>query len=112
MPFSINQNIISSSRKKKNERFSMKKLKSFMNATGPADYDLPNLWLSFHMASSRMHTSPCFSMRKRWKTPLLNKDQIQDLKGIGNILCLFLGMPGVGTYEIPSKITSGRLKSK
>lgn len=61
--------------------FDKSKFRSYMNATGPGDYNLPTLWGSFHTSTSKMRTSPFFSMGKRCKTPVLSKGHTQDLKG-------------------------------
>ena len=75
----------SSQRKSKtraNDHFKKDKYRSYLNVTGPADYNLPILWGNA-TSSSNMNSSPFYSMAQRCKTPIISKGHTQDIKGIG-----------------------------
>lgn len=60
----IYQNTKFNGRSRRTKSFTQTKLKSYINATGPGDYDLPNLWGSLKTVSN-YNNSPFFSMGQR-----------------------------------------------
>jgi hypothetical protein len=56
------------------------KIKSYMNATGPGDYELPNLWASV-LTVSNLKNAPLFSMGQNCKPSIISKYHIQDIIG-------------------------------
>lgn len=61
------------------------RMKSYMNVTGPGDYNLPRLWGTLNTSSSKMRSGPFFSIAARCKTPIISKEHTQDMKGKGNL---------------------------
>lgn len=76
----IYQNTRSNTRSRRTKSFTHARLKSYINATGPGDYDLPNLWGALKTASN-YNNGPFFSMGQRCKTPIISKKHIQDIIG-------------------------------
>jgi hypothetical protein len=67
-----------SSRRTKSQM--MTKMKSYMNATGPGDYELPNLWASV-LTVSNLKNAPLYSMGQHCKPAIISKHHIQDIIG-------------------------------
>ena len=57
--------------------------RSYMNITGPADYNMPAFWGTINTTTSNYKSSPFYSIGGRCKTPILSKHHTQDMKGKG-----------------------------
>ena len=102
---------------RKTKSLNSTQIKPYMNSTGPGDYTAPSLWGTTQVLNSKMKSSPYFSMGQRCKTPILSKEQTQDIRGKGTfipmililLIWLFIDAPGSTLYSIPSYIGKGEI---
>lgn len=70
-------------RRRINDFFKKGRYKSYINVTGPGQYEVPQLWGKRDQKALSIKSGPFYTIGARCKTPILSKGHTQDLKGKG-----------------------------